>query len=64
MEITNCRSFRSDSLNSSGIRILPVFSHSSAGASTGIDISWPPIAFISSLMTWTIRSWIRHPAGR
>ena len=41
----------------------PVFSQSSAGVSTGISISWPPIASISSRMTWTTFSWTRQPSG-
>ena len=46
------------------MRIRPVASHSSAGVSTGIDISCPPIASISSRITRTTFSWIRQPAGR
>ena len=42
----------------------PVFSHSSAGASTGISISCPPIPSISSLITCTIFSCVFQPAGR
>ena len=38
-----------------GPKVAPAtyFSHNSAGASTGMNISWPPIASISSRMIWT-----------
>ena len=39
----------------------PLVFQSSAGVSTGIDISWPPIASISSRTTCTIFSWIAPP---
>jgi len=45
------------------MRSRPVCSQSSAGVSTGISISWPPIAFISSRTICTMRSWTRQPAG-
>ena len=60
----NGRPPRSAKRKSSGIVIRPVFSHSSDGAITGMNISWPPIASISSRMIETIFSWTRHPAGR
>ncbi len=41
----------------------PLLRHGSAGCSTGISISCPPIAFISSRTISTIRWWTRHPAG-
>ena len=41
----------------------PVASQSSAGVSTGISISWPPIASISSRMTCSILRWTRQPSG-
>ena len=46
-----------------GCGCRPVASHSSAGVSTGIDISCPPIASISSRITRTTFSWIA-PARR
>ena len=41
----------------------PLRCHSSAGCSTGISISWPPIAFISSRMICTTFWCTRQPAG-
>ncbi len=57
------RSLRSVTWKISGIPSRPVASQSSAGVSTGISISWPPIASISSRMIWTIFSWTRQPSG-
>ena len=42
----------------------PLVSQSSAGVSTGISISCPPIASISSRMICSIRRWTRQPSGR
>src|SRR5207247_148323 len=42
----------------------PVASQSSTGVGTGISISWPPIAFISSRMICSIFRWTRQPRGR
>ena len=55
---------RSSSLNSSPIAYRPVFSQASAGCSTGISISWQPIASISSRMIASTFRCTRHPAGR
>src|SRR5207302_3042769 len=41
----------------------PVVSHSSAGVSTGMSISWPPIAFISSRTICSTLRWTRQPSG-
>src|SRR5262245_3516778 len=47
----------------SGIAMRPVASQSSAGVSTGMSISWPPIASISSRMTCSIFRWTLQPSG-
>ena len=41
----------------------PVASQSSAGVSTGISISWPPIASISSRTICSTFRWTRQPSG-
>ena len=51
---TKCRPLRSVTRKSSGIPMRPVVSQSSAGVSTGISISWAPIASISSRMICSI----------
>ena len=56
--------FRSVNLKTSGYSYRPVASQSSAGVSTGISISWAPMASISSRMIWTTFSWTRQPSGR
>ena len=61
---TSGRSARSSSLNSSGISLRPVRSHSSRGWSTGISISRAPIASISSRSICSTRRWTLQPAGR
>ena len=43
--------------------VAPGPRHGSAGCSTGISISWPPIASISSRTIWTTRWCTRQPAG-
>ncbi len=47
----------------SGIPIRPVVSQSSAGVSTGISISCPPIASISSRMICSTLRCTRQPSG-
>ena len=55
---------RSLSLNSSGMPIRPVASHSSAGVSTGIRISCAPKASSSSRMICSTFRCTRQPSGR
>ena len=69
--VSSCESARTKerptlslSLKTSGIVILPLSSHSSAGVKTGPSISWSPIAFISSRMTCMTFCWTRQPSGR
>src|SRR5829696_8183480 len=57
------RPVRSLTRKISGIAIRPVASQSSAGVRTGISISWPPIASISSRMICSILRWTRQPRG-
>src|ERR671935_1588388 len=61
---TNGRPMRSSIFQSSGIEYRPVCCQSSAGVTTGMNISWPPIAFISSRTIWTTFWWTRHPRGK
>ncbi len=59
----NLRPVRSCRRKISGIPIRPVVSQSSAGVSTGISISWPPIASISSRMICSTFRCTRQPSG-
>ena len=61
---TNRRPLRSVRWKISGILSRPVASQSSTGVSTGISISWPPIASISSRMICSTFRWTRQPSGR
>ena len=63
MASTMSAPLRSCSLNSSSMPARPLRRHSSIGCSTGMSISWPPIAFISSRMIDTTRWCTRQPAG-
>src|SRR5215213_7607395 len=58
-----CRPVRSLTRKISEIAIRPVVSQSSAGVRTGISISCPPIASISSRMICSILRWTRQPSG-
>ena len=61
---TSGEPLRSSSLNISSIPYRPVFFQGSAGCSTGISISWHPIASISSRMIASTLRCTRQPAGR